>query len=58
MKEKKKPKVLKSFEELRPNSTINCFFCLQVKEQIGSRKFRAHHVCSECVLKLETIDSK
>lgn len=47
-------KTLKQFSDLRPNTVIECFSCRQVKPQQGSVKFRAHHVCQECVFKLKT----
>lgn len=39
--------------DLRPNATIQCLYCNQAKPQAGSQKFRAHHVCAECVGKLQ-----
>lgn len=58
MKEKKKPKVVKSFQDLRPHATIDCFYCLLPKDSQGSRKFRAHHVCGECVNKLDMLSTE
>lgn len=45
----------KHFSDLRPNATIVCLRCSQVKPQAGSRKFRAHHVCHACAVKLQAL---
>ncbi len=39
--------------DLRPNATIQCFYCGEAKPQAGSRKFRAHLVCAGCTQKLQ-----
>lgn len=39
--------------DLRPNATIRCLHCDQLKPQAGSVKFHAHHVCADCTKKLQ-----
>lgn len=58
MKEKKKPKILKSFSDLKPNTMIQCFYCNEEKSSQGHRKFRAHCVCHDCVVKLDSLPSE
>ena len=58
MREKKKSKVLKSFNDLRPNTLITCFYCGEEKSSENSRKFRAHCVCHDCVVKLDSLPSE
>ena len=41
-----------TLSDLRPNAQIDCFYCRQPKPAAGSVKFRAHHVCAECVAKV------
>ena len=42
----------KTLADLRPNTTIDCFYCRQPKPAAGAVKFRAHHVCAECAAKV------
>ena len=48
----------RTMADLRPNATIKCLYCNEQKPQTGSQKFRAHHVCRECVTKLQTKEKK
>lgn len=48
----------KSFSDLRPGQVIKCFSCGDTKPEAGSKKFRAHRVCADCVLVLQTKDKK
>jgi len=48
----------RTMADLRPNATIWCLYCNEKKTQTGSQKFRAHHVCRECVTKLQTKETK
>lgn len=48
----------RTLADLRPNATITCFYCGKVKPQAGSRKFRAHHVCADCIKKLNQKETK
>lgn len=48
----------KSFSDLRPGRTIKCFSCGDTKPDAGSQKFRAHTVCADCVLRLQSKDRK
>lgn len=43
----------RTLADLRPNATIECLYCGQTKPQAGAVKFRAHHVCADCVKKLQ-----
>lgn len=38
--------------DLRPNTTMACYYCRQVKPTVGAQKFHAHLVCADCVKKL------
>ena len=44
--------------DLRLGASIWCMYCDQQRPQAGSQKFRAHHVCRECVAKLQTKEAK
>lgn len=48
----------RTMADMRHNATIKCLYCNEQKPQTGSQKFRAHHVCCECVTKLQTKDVK
>lgn len=48
----------RTLADLRPNATITCFYCGKVKPQAGSRKFRAHHVCADCIKELNQKETK
>lgn len=43
----------KTLADLRPNATVFCLYCQQTKPQPGAVKFHAHHVCAQCVQKLQ-----
>ena len=43
----------RTLADLRPNATITCLRCCCTKPQAGSRKFRAHHVCADCIKELD-----
>lgn len=43
----------RTMTDLRPQASIWCMYCDQQKPQAGAQKFRAHHVCRECVTKLQ-----
>lgn len=51
-------KPTRTLADLRPNATITCFYCNTTKPQVGSEKFRAHHVCAECAKKLRALPEK
>lgn len=48
----------RTMADMRPNATIKCLYCNQQRPQAGAQKFRAHHVCRECVTKLQTKETK
>lgn len=43
-----------SLADLRPNATIDCFWCRQPRPSVGAVKYRANYVCAECTTKLQT----
>jgi len=43
----------RTLADLRPNATIRCLRCDQLKPQAGAVKFHAHHVCADCTKKLQ-----
>jgi hypothetical protein len=43
----------RTLADLRPNATIRCLRCDQLKPQAGAVKFHAHHVCVDCTKKLQ-----
>lgn len=47
-----------TLSDLRPNATIVCLHCEQTRPQVGSMKFHAHHVCADCVMKLQAKGSE
>ena len=49
-------KPIKSLVDLRPRPAIKCFVCGAAKPDAGSQRFRAHKVCEQCVIKLQTKD--
>lgn len=50
--------VKRTLADLRPNATITCLRCCQTKPQAGAIKFRAHHVCQACAVKLQALPAK
>ena len=48
----------RTMADLRPGASIWCMYCDQQRPQAGSQKFRAHHVCRDCVTKLQTKETK
>lgn len=40
--------------DLAQHQRITCMLCGSDKPAQGARRFRAHHVCAECVMRLET----
>lgn len=42
----------RGLDDLRPNATINCYYCLQPKPQASAVKFYAHMVCAGCAAKV------
>lgn len=45
----------RTMADLRPQAGIWCMYCDQQRPQAGAQKFHAHHVCRECVTKLQTL---
>ncbi len=45
----------RTLQDLRPNATIQCFYCNETKPHSGAVKFRAHLVCRECATKLQSM---
>ncbi len=45
----------RTMADLRPQASIWCMYCDQQRPQAGAQKFRAHHVCRECVTKLQAL---
>lgn len=43
----------RTLSDLRPNATMTCYYCGQVKTTVGAQKFRAHLVCADCTKKLQ-----
>ncbi len=48
----------RTMADLRPNATIQCYYCHEPKQQAGAEKFRAHHVCAACAKKLRALPEK
>ncbi len=48
-----RPRQPQTLSDLRPNATMTCFYCNQVKSAAGAQKFRAHLVCADCTNKLQ-----
>lgn len=45
----------RTMADLRPQASIWCMYCDQQRPQVGAQKFRSHHVCRECVTKLQAL---
>jgi hypothetical protein len=48
----------RTLADLRPNATIQCYYCDKPKPQAGSQKFYAHLVCAPCAQKLRALPEK
>lgn len=39
--------------DLKPNTTVDCLVCSQLKPMAGAVRFRAYWVCAACALRLQ-----